>query len=333
MRDQQPARARLREGRLGLGEREVAARLLLPHRERRLAEEEIGVASELDQIGVRSGVGRVGERRAAVGDAEAVRVDRVVLHPERHQLEAGDLVRHADVVLVDLERPVEHVRPPPYCPATLARYVRPPGGTCSASGGSSRPGPYIEPQTQETRSPQWSRWKWLIAIASSSGQPSRLAQLREHARAAVEQQAPGALDQVSRLGPARVGPGRRAADDGQAHARQTRGEPRLTTLLAYPPVTADSQTDPSRPEAPLANLVLSKRDRGGDDRERDRPEAVAEADRRGRRRARRRRREGGVFSRARRVRLARAPRRRPARRSRACSRRPRPRGRTSSTRS
>ena len=86
-----------------------------------------------------------------------------------------------------------------------------------------------------------------------------LAQLREHARPAVEQQAPGALDQVSRLGPARVGPGRRAADDGQAHARQTRGEPRLTTPFAYPPVTADSQTDPSRSGGAAANLVLSKR--------------------------------------------------------------------------
>src|SRR6476469_7647651 len=50
--------------------------------------------------------------------------------------------------------------------------VRPPGGSQSCGAGSSRPGPNIEPNVQGTRSPQWSRWKCVITMASTWGQPS-----------------------------------------------------------------------------------------------------------------------------------------------------------------
>ena len=58
----------------------------------------------------------------------------------------------------------------------------------------------------------------MIAIASTAGQRLALAELREDARTAVEQQPAGALEQVSGLGSAGVRPGRGAADYGQGHA-------------------------------------------------------------------------------------------------------------------
>src|SRR6266536_4607140 len=48
----------------------------------------------------------------------------------------------------------------------------PPGGSQSWGGWKSRPGPNIEPNVQGTRSPQWSRWKCVITIASTRGQAS-----------------------------------------------------------------------------------------------------------------------------------------------------------------
>src|SRR5439155_7996720 len=45
-----------------------------------------------------------------------------------------------------------------------------------------------------------------------------LAKLRQHPGPAVQQQPAGALQQVTRLGPTRVRPGRGAAHDGQSHA-------------------------------------------------------------------------------------------------------------------
>ena len=48
--------------------------------------------------------------------------------------------------------------------------------------------------------------------------PVALAELAENTRSAVEEQPPGAVDQVPGVGPARVRPGGRAADDGQSHA-------------------------------------------------------------------------------------------------------------------
>ncbi len=55
----------------------------------------------------------------------------------------------------------------------------------------------------------------MIAIASTLGQASRCAELREHAGAAVEQQA--VVDEVARAGPAGVRPGGRRADDCEPH--------------------------------------------------------------------------------------------------------------------
>src|SRR4051812_19220551 len=50
--------------------------------------------------------------------------------------------------------------------------ARPPGGSHSSGLGVFRPGPNIDPNVQGTRSPQWSRWKCVITIASTAGQPS-----------------------------------------------------------------------------------------------------------------------------------------------------------------
>jgi len=47
----------------------------------------------------------------------------------------------------------------------------------------------------------------------------RAAQAREHARAAVEEQAPVTLDEVARLRAAGVRPRRRAPDHGELHRR------------------------------------------------------------------------------------------------------------------
>ena len=56
----------------------------------------------------------------------------------------------------------------------------------------------------------------MIAIASTVGQRLALAEPRQHAGAAVEQQA--VVDEVARTGPAGVRPGRGRADDSQPHA-------------------------------------------------------------------------------------------------------------------
>src|SRR4051812_14965501 len=55
---------------------------------------------------------------------------------------------------------------------SFASTLRPPGGSQSSGAGRSAAGPNCRPQTHGTRSPQWSRWKCVIAIASMRGQPS-----------------------------------------------------------------------------------------------------------------------------------------------------------------
>ena len=60
------------------------------------------------------------------------------------------------------------------------------------------------PHTQGTRSPQWSRWKCVIAIASTSGQVDVFTQPAEHARPAVEEHAtPVRLEHVAGMRAAR----------------------------------------------------------------------------------------------------------------------------------
>src|SRR5437763_3679076 len=48
----------------------------------------------------------------------------------------------------------------------------PRGGSQSSGFGVSRPGPNIAPNVHGTRSPQWSRWKCVITIEDTWGQPS-----------------------------------------------------------------------------------------------------------------------------------------------------------------
>src|SRR5215216_4444382 len=62
------------------------------------------------------------------------------------------------------------------CPSSTPRRAsvsRPPGGTHSSGGSVPAAGPNCSPHTHGTRSPQWSRWKCVIAIASTCGQSSR----------------------------------------------------------------------------------------------------------------------------------------------------------------
>ncbi len=75
----------------------------------------------------------------------------------------------------------------------------------------------MRPQTQGTRSPQWSRWKCVIAIASTSGQPFCSRMRARTSRPAVEQQPSRPFDEVPGLRPAGVRPGGRAADDFESH--------------------------------------------------------------------------------------------------------------------
>src|SRR3954447_5478121 len=61
------------------------------------------------------------------------------------------------------------------CPSSTpsrASVSRPPGGTHSSGGSVPAAGPNWSPHTHGTRSPQWSRWKCVIAIPSSCGQSS-----------------------------------------------------------------------------------------------------------------------------------------------------------------
>ena len=57
-----------------------------------------------------------------------------------------------------------------------------------------------------------------MTIASSRGHAFEPPEAGQHAWAAVEQEPPAVLlDEIARLGAARVGPGRRAADDVDSH--------------------------------------------------------------------------------------------------------------------
>src|SRR5205823_8444347 len=73
MRQQEPARAGLGGDHPRLLRGEMAVRLVLGLEERRLAEEDVGVARDLDEPGRGAGVARVGEDPAAVLDTQAER--------------------------------------------------------------------------------------------------------------------------------------------------------------------------------------------------------------------------------------------------------------------
>ena len=99
---------------LHLHGREVAARgpVVAAVLERRLGEEQVGVAGQFrDRLG-RAAVARVGEDAVAL-DPEAEGLDVVVVDRHRGHLEPGRRgERHPRLVLGHVERPVEHVLAP-----------------------------------------------------------------------------------------------------------------------------------------------------------------------------------------------------------------------------
>ena len=196
----------------GLVGRQVSAQraVVVAALERRFCEEEVGVAGELDQLVARPGVARVGDEAIAL-DAEAVRVDVVVDDWNRGDLEPGGGEGTARLVLGDVERALEHVlaaQPVEDRPQLVAAARRQPGAGRVARARRL-------PQTQGTRSPQWSRWRCVITIASMRATPGQvaLAELRQHAGAAVQQQPARAFDQIARMAPPGFGQAGDAADD------------------------------------------------------------------------------------------------------------------------
>src|ERR687897_2422129 len=96
------------DGAVGGGERLVGREVAAGHAvasafgEGRLAEEEVGAAGELCKLVGGGGVARVGERLPVLGDAEAVRGERVVGEPPRLDLEAGRREGHVRLELAEL---------------------------------------------------------------------------------------------------------------------------------------------------------------------------------------------------------------------------------------
>ena len=140
--------------------------------QRRLAEKEVGVARERDERIGRATVGGVRERRPVRRHAEAEGEHVVVENTVRNDALSGHLERWC--------RP--RTRAARRCPRTssAARSRRrsgrawrdQPGGSQSSGCGLPLAGPNWSPQAHGTRSPQWSRWKCEITIASTVGQPS-----------------------------------------------------------------------------------------------------------------------------------------------------------------
>ena len=109
--------------------------------ERRLGEEQVGVAGQLRERLGRAAVARVGEDAVAL-DAEAEGLDVVVVDRHRRHLEPGrGGERHPRLVLGHVERAVEHVLAPQHAPGRAGAGRGPPGGSQSFAFGSDSPGP------------------------------------------------------------------------------------------------------------------------------------------------------------------------------------------------
>ena len=108
--EQQPACVGFARSRACLLDRQVDAVPALGLVERRLAEEDVGVACELRQGRCRAGVRRVREHRAAVLDAKAPGRLGAVGDPQRRHAMRGRRERHAVRVLEDVERLRESLR-------------------------------------------------------------------------------------------------------------------------------------------------------------------------------------------------------------------------------
>ena len=183
----------------------------------RLAEEEIRIAAHLGQLGARRRVTGVGEGRLAVADAERVGLQLVVRDANGRDREAVRLEGLALGVLAELER-VEHAcKAEPL--AELARAASlPPGGSQSCGGRQ------LAPRAEHRAEGPRHQVAPVVEVEVRDhdrvdvGPAFLLAQARENARTAVQQDPPRALDEVPGLRAARVGPGGRATDDRQLHS-------------------------------------------------------------------------------------------------------------------
>ena len=113
MREEQTLRARRLEGRDGLVEGEVAARLAveLATEERRFTDEQVGIAGSFDKLVGRRRVSRVRDHTAVRLDAEGVGLEPCSAgRGSRVTLELAGEERRVRLVLREPERPLEHVR-------------------------------------------------------------------------------------------------------------------------------------------------------------------------------------------------------------------------------
>src|SRR5205809_2010943 len=209
MRDQQPLGVRGFEGldRLVGGEMAARAAFRVRRQQCRLADEEVGVLCQSRQGVARPRVARVGEHGSVGGGAEAEGQQLVVQHPLGSHLEAGGFERLAVDVFVQVERAREHVWKPEARANPLEHFGAPRRDPergslrvlAGAEHASPDPGNEVAPVVEV---PVRDRDRVEL------GPGLALAETSEHARSAVQQDAPAvALQEVPGLGSARVRPG------------------------------------------------------------------------------------------------------------------------------
>ena len=209
--------------------REVAAYALLGLRERRLAEEKVGAAGELDQTVAWGGVRAVRKRPLTVRDPQPVALECVVEHPVPGQLEAGGRERRLFLVLVHVEEFEDRV-----CVEHGIQAVeRFPAAVWQPELGWLHVVPSPEEPAEGPRHEVAPVIEMEVGDDDCVHSRPRLepAQTRQHAGAAVEQEAPTVLlDEVARLGAAGIRPGGGAADNVNSHAAYLRCNGRTLAL-------------------------------------------------------------------------------------------------------
>ena len=167
-------RARRLEGGDRLVRRQVPARVGVgvARDERRLAEEQVGPARNVDERVARRRVARVRERALAVGDAEGVgRRSGSAVHGTALTVSPAAVSNGSRSAYSRRWNVLANIDGVPNCSPNIASCSTPPGGTQTSGASDSRPSPNIRPHTQGTRSPQWSRCQCEMTIESSCGQP------------------------------------------------------------------------------------------------------------------------------------------------------------------
>src|SRR2546423_8331123 len=199
--DQETLGAGGREGLDRLADGEMAAGLAVEGAplEGRLAEEEVGVPREVDELVGWPAVARVREGRGAVRDAEPVSLDLVMRGLDRGHVEPGRREGLGRLVLAELERLVEHRRGSERplealedrAPARREPELRPRRVTVEAEHGSPDPrdevAPVVEMEVRDRdRVDLWPRLP--------------LPEPRQDAPPAVQKQTASAPHEVARLG-------------------------------------------------------------------------------------------------------------------------------------